>query len=428
MKEFVALYNSLDSTTKISKRKQALHHFFTTASAADAAWVLYFLMGKKLSRLISTKLLRHTILELTELPEWLLDVCYERVGDLSETLALLAGPATVSTSPNLSELIEGRLLPLRSATDSEKVNLLCQLYQQLSQTEIFLVNKLMTGGFRVGVASGTIIQVLAEFSGNEPQVIAARLLGDWQPSAENFIALCQPASSDEQQQLALQPFMLAAPLTEKVEHLGEVSDWLVEWKYDGIRAQLIKDEQTIQLWSRGEELINEQFPEIIKAAESLSGNMIIDGEIIAYKETILPFHALQKRINRKRVSKTLLAEMPCVFQAFDCLHAHGQALQTTPLEQRRTALEAVISNTGTIRYGPLLNTTSWSELALKQQQSRQHQVEGLMLKARTSPYVMGRKRGHWWKWKIDAMTIDAVLVQAQRPFLGIRTSRYLARR
>jgi DNA ligase-1 len=429
MKRFAALYAQLDDTRATSAKIEAMRAYFAEAPAGDAAWGLYFLSGQRLKRVIAPTQLRAWIGEATGLSPIVIEESYAHVGDLAETLALLLDRAdrTLGEPRGLSEWVAW-LLELRALPAETQRERLLQAWAGLPLNECFLFNKLLTGALRVGVSSGLAARALARHAGLDDSLIAQRLMaqqgGGWQPSAEAFLALLAPGNAETHPSQPY-PFCLASPIEDAAEGvwrdglpagLGAVTDYLAEWKWDGIRGQLIRRAGQTFLWSRGEELLNGRFPEIEESAARLPDGSVLDGEILAHDGIeVLPFAILQKRIGRKTVSRKLLAEAPVAFVAYDLLEWQGQDWRTYPLSARRKQLEALLGSTNSerLRLSSPVMAEEWSELAAQRARARERGVEGLMLKRLDSSYQIGRRRGAWWKWKIDAMTIDCVLVYAQ---------------
>jgi DNA ligase-1 len=416
MKLFVRLFTELDGTSRTTEKVAALERYFRAAPPEDAAWALHFLIGRRTPRGITNGELRTLAAQSAGLPAWLVEEAYEAVGDLAETLALLVPGEPASDSPPLHVLIEERLLPLRNLPDSERDAMVRRTWGELNCTERLLWNKLITGGFRVGVARTLVARALARVAGVEPALMTHRLMGDWQPTAEHFgRLLAAPGKSDDLGQPY--PFFLAHPLELPLEELGAVTDWQLEWKWDGIRAQLLKRQDQVLLWSRGEELITDQFPEIVEAAAPLPPGTVLDGEVLGWREPgPLPFAALQKRLGRKRVDARLRRDSPVAFMAYDLLELEGIDLRPRALRVRRRDLESLLAATPQ-SHGLLLSTTleasCWDDVRKLRDEARNRAVEGLMLKQLAAPYGVGRVKGPWWKWKVDPYTVDAVLINAQ---------------
>jgi DNA ligase-1 len=349
---------------------------------------------------------------------------YAAVGDMAEIIALLVDQVTgAEREPDvpLAEWVEQRLLPLARMEHAAQRALIAGWWRALPRTERFVLNKLLTGEFRVGVAQTLVVRSLAEAVGAEPTVIAARLMGDWTPTPDWFrtISASQPSAADASQPY---PFFLASPLEDPPGSLGARDEWLVEWKWDGIRAQLVRRGGQTWLWSRGEELITLRFPEIAAAATNLPDGTVLDGEVLAFTEDRpMPFSALQQRIGRQKQIAQVMRAVPVVFMTYDVLELDGVDVRDRPLDWRRAALEPLVDDVGVLRLSPLVSAESWDALTALRLESRTRRVEGFILKRRDSTYGVGRRRGVWWKWKIDPLTIDAVLIYAQ-PGSGKRAS------
>lgn len=425
MKVFAALYDRLDRTTATNAKLVALVDYFGSAKPADAAWAVSFLTGKRLKRLVNTRELREWTAAATGLPAWLIEDSYEQVGDLAETMhLLLSAGAADGPTPGLAEMVENHLKPLKGLDDKRRRAAVLELWRRLAGTERFLLNKLLTGGFRVGVSKRLVTRALAEVAEVDSTLIAHRLMGRWQPTAKAFQGLVAPASEADFDAATPYPFFLASPLEEAPSTLGDPADWQAEWKWDGIRAQLIRRGGHTYIWSRGEELMEGRFPEIEAAAESLPDGCVLDGEILAWREDQpLPFAVLQKRIGRKKPGPTTLAKAPVAFLAYDCLEWQGQDLREQTLSLRLNRLEQALAQAAGLLHSDAVEFRRWEDLPRLKDQSRERGVEGLMLKRLASPYQVGRRRGDWWKWKVEPYTFDGVLIYAQ-PGHGRRSGLY----
>jgi DNA ligase-1 len=430
MKRFAQLYAALDQTTKTGDKTAALAKYFQEASAEDAAWAVYFLSGRKIRQLVPTKLLREWSAERAGIEGWLFDECYEVVGDLAETMTLILPPPTAIQGRPLHQWMIKQLLPLRTSDVQQKRTVVERAWTELDEQARFVFHKLITGSFRVGVSRGLVVRGLAEASGIAPDVLSHRLMGDWEPTANMFVEWINPDTQDTDISKPY-PFFLAHPLEVDPSELGKPEDWQAEWKWDGIRAQLIRRAGQTFIWSRGEDLTTDRFPELTELAEKLPNGVVIDGEIVGYHNgEIMPFAALQRRIGRKQLGKKILSDVPVALIAFDLLEIGGIDCRQQTLAQRRVQLEQVIPDSQRCRdskTGFLLSTvhhfSSWQELDSLRQNCREQHAEGLMLKRLKSPYRVGRPRGDWWKWKIEPYTVDAVLIYAQRGH-GKRASLY----
>ena len=434
MRDFARLYAELDETTATSRKLAALQAYFSSAAPQDAAWAVYFLAGGKPRQAVPTKLLRQFAIEYSGLDDWLFDECYHAVGDLAETIALILPPPKQPSEIGLADWIELGIAPLRGAAPEAIRAAMLLYWDQLDTRERFLLTKLIGGGFRVGVSRLLVTRALSAVAGLDGKVISQRLMG-WtdgsvSPTAAGFLQLIAAHAPEEHEQRGGQPypFFLAHPLQSDPATLGELSDWQVEWKYDGMRAQLVSRGGQNFLWSRGEDLITERFPEL--AVLKLPDGVVIDGEILIWHggHAPAPFAALQKRMGRKQVSARLLGELPAVLVAYDLLEYEGRDLRDLPQSERRAILEQLVAaqqRAPQLRLSPVIVADSWAQLALIRAESRERGVEGMMLKARDARYGVGRTKnvGTWWKWKIDPYSIDAVLIYAQSGH-GRRASLY----
>ena len=416
MKAFAGLYRNLDETTSTNRKIDAMVRYFQTAPSADVIWAVSFLIGRKPRQLVPTRKLMHWAAELAEVPEWLFEACYDIVGDLAETITLLLPGASKGSDRPLHEWVERQLLPLRDLPPEKQRAQIQSAWDQMNESQRFVWNKLITGGFRVGVSRRLVVRALERFSGIDAAVITHRLMGEWAATPDTFRRILSTDTRDADVSRPY-PFYLAYPLDDTPDELGPVQDWQVEWKWDGIRGQVIKRHQQVFIWSRGEELVTAKYPELAQAAELLPDGTVLDGEILPWKDDRpLPFSELQRRIGRKAVSKKLLKEAPTAFLAYDLLEIDGEDLRDRPLQQRRETLAWLFATVPVTRMilSPLVENQSWQALEALREDSRRRGVEGFMLKRKNSAYQVGRRRGDWWKWKVDPLTADAVLIYAQR--------------
>ncbi|MCR6650858.1 MAG: ATP-dependent DNA ligase [Cellvibrionaceae bacterium] len=426
MKKFVALFQALDTTTSTNAKVAGMVEYFQTVPTADAAWATYFLTGERIKRFITSRDLQNWAIEMTGMPEWLFKDAYHTVGDTAETVALLVGQAHSNMQDkSLQEWIEREILPLMPLSKPEQGERVKQWWRELDTAECFVLNKIITGAFRVGVSKALVLRALAQVAQLEPAIVAHRFIGAWQPSAEFFQAALSPAGHTSAAPRPY-PFYLAYPLEQTLESIGEPEEWLAEWKWDGIRGQMMHQGGEVLIWSRGEELVTAQFPELEELARRLPEGAVLDGEILAWaNDAPLDFAALQKRLGRKKPGAAVMRESPVVFMAYDLLQYSGEDWRERPLHARKsrlTQLAAQVEDTR-LMFSPILQFQSWEDLGQLRAQARAQSVEGLMLKRRESTYQVGRKKGDWWKWKIDPYTIDAVLLYAQ-PGSGRRANLY----
>ena len=421
MKRFAELYAALDRTTKTNGKIAALTRYLSQAPAEDAAWAVSFLIGRRPKRLLGSRELAEWAVAEAGVPDWLFGECYHAVGDFAETIALLLPPAESSSELPLHVWVEEKLLAMRDASDEARRAQLVSAWREMDDGQRFAWNKLITGEFRVGVSQSLVVRAIAETSGISAETIAHRMMGEWQPTADFWRALVAPDARDADVSRPY-PFCLAYPLEGEVEDLGDPREWQVEWKWDGIRAQLIRRERRTFIWSRGEELMSGRFPELEALGALLPEGTAIDGEIMPWKDGVpLPFAQMQRRIGRKALGPKILAEVPVALVAYDLLELAGDDIRERPLEWRRAQLEAIAIRNSALVLSPVIRSGEWGELKLLRQESRARKVEGFMLKRRNSPYRVGRRRGDWWKWKIDPFSVDAVLIYAQ-PGNGRRAS------
>lgn len=428
MREFAALYGAIDETNRTSEKVAALVDYFRRAPAEDAAWAVHFLIGRRPKRLIGSVKLQRWAAEVAGIPEWLFAECYDAVGDLAETIASVLpdreGPR--GEDRGLAYWVTERLLPLGGLEEEAQRASMVAAWEELDRGERFVFGKLITGSFRVGVSQDLVVRALAQKCGVDSAVIAHRLMGDWTPNAESFARITGEDTGDSDHSRPY-PFCLAHPLEGGPEALGDVTGWHLEWKWDGIRAQVIRRGGDVFVWSRGEELITDRFPEMRRLAEALPEGTVLDGELMAWQgEAPLKFAELQKRIGRKVLTKKVLDSVPAVLVAFDLLEVAGVDIRDRPLAERRERLEALLQGLPEglpVRLSQEVVADDWDGVAAQRAAARERGVEGLMLKGRETPYGVGRKRGAWWKWKVDPLTVDAVLVYAQRGS-GRRASLY----
>lgn len=439
MKEFADLYARLDATTSSNAKLAAMQAYFSQAPAADAAWAVYFLAGGRPRQLVPTKVLRELVLKATGLPEWLFEESYQAVGDLAETIALLLPQSEHTSDAGLAIWVEEKLLPLRGLPPEELLARLLPLLNELDRNSQFVCIKLITGSFRVGVSKLLVMRALAALTGIDAKKVAQRLVGytdlSAMPGAEDFERLIAPQDGNEPHEKfdgQPYPFFLAHPLQLPVEEfdtvIGPPAEWQVEWKWDGIRSQLVKRKGQLWVWSRGEELVTDRFPELGVLAEQLPDGTVIDGELVVWRDgRVQPFALLQQRIGRKTLTARVLESAPVAVLAYDLLEWQGEDWRTQPQEKRRRQLEQVVADASSdvLTISPLLEGSDWQALAKLREDSRSLGVEGMMLKARNAHYGVGRTKdvGTWWKWKIDPYTVDAVLIYAQRGH-GRRASLY----
>ena len=423
MRRFSELISRLGAATKTNDKLDALTKYFDEAEDPDKVWMIAIFSGRRPKRIVSSTFLMECCLDITGLPAWLFEESYHTVGDLGETLSLLVpeNSAPADTQP-LRYYLE-QLITLYSAADAEKRKFIFNSWNSMTRNEMFVFNKLITGNFRIGVSRQLVVNALARTSRRDPSFIAHRISGNWDPATISFSEILGEESSTQDHSRPY-PFYLAYALEESPETLGSPSEWLVEWKWDGIRGEIIRRGGELFVWSRGEELMTEKFPEYHPLKELLPEGTVLDGEIICLSEASsdaidffpLPFAALQTRIGRKNITKKQLTEAPVGFIAYDLLEWEGVDFRDHPQWERRVKLESLIKEIHRpfLRLSPSIAFEKWDELTVIRSKSRETGSEGLMLKRKESVYQTGRKRGDWWKWKIEPLTVDAVMVYAQK--------------
>ena len=416
MRAFARLYERLDATTSTRAKVTAMADYLQHVPAADAGWAVFLLSGKRLKRLIGAAELRSWIAARSDVSPWLFEESYAHVGDLAETAALLLANDERERRDlelSLAELIEDRLLPLRGSDEATRYAAVCDLWARLPIEQQFVCNKILTGAFRIGVSQRLLVRALEQASGVEDKVLAHRLMGHWEPGAVFYQRLIAPDDGEADVSRPY-PFFLASPLEEATERLGDPADWLGEWKWDGIRAQVVRRAGGCFIWSRGGELMSGRFPEVEAAAAQLPDGTVIDGELLAWRDdTPLDFSLLQRRIGRKAPGATMLAKAPVRLMAYDLLEADGVDLREAPLRTRRERLAGLVAACEDILLSPTVTAPDWDGFAALREQARSRGTEGLMLKRLDSTYQVGRRRGDWWKWKVTPHTVDAVLIYAQ---------------
>lgn len=422
MKQFAALVYTLGTSTKTNEKLQALQDYIISSPPKDMVWVIAIFSGRRPKRIVNSTFLKNICIEKCNIPSWLFEECYHTVGDLGETIALLLPEQNVITESEktLSYYLE-HFISILKAPDEIKKKFILNCWQQMDRNEKFVFNKLITGGFRIGVSQIIMVKALAKTKNVSPSLIAHRISGNWDPATTKAEDLLTEKSTNFDHSKPY-PFYLSYAVEDNPSALGDITEWTAEWKWDGIRGQIIKRNHELFVWSRGEELMTEKFPEYNEFATALPNGLVLDGEIICLDITAspqikpLPFASLQTRIGRKTITKKQLTEAPVGFIAYDILEYENNDLRDMPFIERRGLLEKIVSTIShpLLLISPTLQVTDWQQLHVSRAGSREKGSEGLMLKRNNSPYLSGRKKGDWWKWKMDALTIDAVMIYAQK--------------
>ena len=426
MKAFAQLFLSLDETNKTNEKVKVLKQYFQSVPDTDKMNMLALFSGRKPKRQINSTLVRNWAIEASHIPAWLFEESYHVVGDLAETMALLMPQDEESSSKTLTEWI-AEINALNDKTEEEKKAWLLSSWAMLDNQERFVFNKLLTGSFRVGVSQSLVVKALADVTGIEAPALMHRIMGKWMPEDYTYEQLIREQGPSDDISRPY-PFFLAYPIQETSEKqkstdelrtsLGDETGWQAEWKWDGIRSQLIKRDGQIFIWSRGEDLATDKFPELHPFLNALPDGTVIDGELLSFQNgQPMPFNVLQTRIGRKNLSKKILEESPVAVIAYDCMEFNGEDIRHKPQSERRMILEGLQAATPfpeIFRISDMITFDTWEELEKIRERSREMVAEGIMLKRKSATYQVGRKRGDWWKWKIDPLSVDAVMIYAQK--------------
>ena len=415
MKRFTRLFQDIDETTRTSEKVDAMVRYFADVPAADAAWAVWFLSGNRPKRLLPVRRLSAWAMESADIPEWLFRECYEAVGDLAETIALLLPDESAGTPRSLHDWIEHTLLPIAKLPEPRQRDEVLGAWRSLPGPERFVWNKLLTGAWRVGVSRQLVVRALSRVSTVDEGTVAHRLTGNWAPTADSYRALVATDTRDADRSRPY-PFYLAYAIETDPEELGDPQQWQLEWKWDGIRAQLVRRDGRSYIWTRGEELATERFPELVAAAEFLPDGTVLDGEILPWRGgRPLAFSQLQRRIGRVKLGATILADVPVVLMVYDILEQGGVDVRSSPLEQRRALAAGLLADARATPFvlSPAIEVTTWADARAAHARAREKLAEGLMLKRRDGAYGVGRRKGGWWKWKVRPFALDAVMIYAQ---------------
>lgn len=417
MKQFAELFRKIDESNKTNAKVEALVDYFGKADDRDKLWAIAIMSHRRPKRPVNTTLLRVWAAMEADIPAWLFEETYHVVGDLAETITLVLPKQKEENSDSLTGIVN-ELIGLAEKEENEKREYIVNKWRSYSQDERFVFNKIITGGFRMGVSQKLMTRALARATGIDENLLAHRLMGDWDPQKDDYAKIILQGTLEDDFSKPY-PFFLAYPIDGEPEELGNPEDWSAERKWDGIRGQVIVRQGNVYVWSRGEELVTDKYPEFLNLPELLPDGTVLDGEILPFKDgKPLSFQSLQTRIGRKNVSKKQLEKTPVVFMAFDILEEDGVDFREIPFKERRKKLEGIVatinSKESSLMLSPSVDFNSWEQLAKERERSRELHCEGIMLKEMNSKYEVGRKKGGWWKWKIDPYTIDGVLTYAMR--------------
>ena len=423
MRRFTQLFLQLDRTNKTNEKVELLKGYFLTAPDEDKIWALALFTGRRPPRKIKAGQVQQWAMEQAGIPEWLFRESYSSVGDLGETVSLIL---PTSSSPSSERTLSGwfnYFEEMSGATDEQKKEMIINAWKELTPYETFVFNKLLMGSFRIGVSQTLVIRAIAEVAEMEPAVATHRVMGNWNPFDITFRELIHSENVRDESSKPY-PFYLAYALEGTLDDLGDPAAWFAEWKWDGIRSQIIFRNGDLYVWSRGEELVTDKFPEMQALKNNMPDGTVLDGELICCSITPgeemdwrpLPFNVMQTRIGRKNLTKKILSEAPVFFIGYDILEFNGEDVRKRPQQERRALLEDIHSkaHASAFKISPLIQFNEWQELKDLHKLSRDYAAEGFMLKQKNAPYLTGRKKGDWWKWKVDPLSIDAVLVYAQK--------------
>ena len=429
LKKFSELFGDLDSINSTNNKIEVLKNYFLSNDPIDNSWAIYLLTGKSNKRFISGRYLKNLFSQIYEYPQWLIDTCYLKVGDSAEVITLLLKNKTNSRKKKLSNISLNELLsktiPELSKLNEEEKNLqIKNIWETLPEDNHLIFNKILTGTFRVGVSIGLITKSISKLINIDEEIISHRLMGNFEPSIDSYEFLINKNINLQELNSKPFPFLLANTIEDKI-FKNSINDFQFEWKYDGIRMQLIKRSGNVSLWTRGQELVNESFPELVEKMSHIKDDFVLDGELLVwnFKEQIaFDFSLLQKRINRKSPTRSIQIKYPIIFIAYDLLEINGRDIREIKLENRRIELEKYFSKwqnktenniSDIFRICDLIYHKDWSDALTYKEKSRENNTEGLIIKKKNSIYSSGRKKGIWWKYKVDPMQLDAVLIYAK---------------
>jgi len=420
MKQFATLLEYLLLTPARNAKIDHMVQYFREAPDPDRGYALAVLTGALDLRNVKASLLKDIVLK--KVDPVLFGMSYEYVGDLAETIALIWPDKTDDALPSLSELI----LELENKKKSELPVRIAGHLSAGTATERWAIMKLATGNLRVGVSARLAKTALAQFGNKDLHDIEKIWHGLEYPYADLFAWLEDRGAMPEiHRHRVFHPMMLSNPIDEEKDFANlKPADYQAEWKWDGIRIQLVLSDDQKRIFSRTGDDVATAFPDIL---ENITGSAVLDGELLAGSNfEPAPFNDLQQRLNRKVVTPKMLEQYPAFIRLYDILFDGDEDLRERPLSDRRMRLEAWVAKNPSPRLdiSPILKFRSWDELLkLRVQGAEEQGHEGIMLKRYDSPYVAGRPKGPWFKWKRDPCLVDAVLMYAQRGH-GKRSSYY----
>jgi len=415
MRLFGQLLQACLQEPKTLQKISLLSDYFNEESPENMPMALHFLMGENMGRFCSGRQLREWAAQLLGLPDWLVDESYEALGDNSETISLLFPNKPSSLAHDLKAVCE-RIQQLKSEPIDVKKDWIIDVWSKSSRDDIYTFNKLLGGGIRIGASKKNVLKALSRTVHLDVDILEQRLLGTWEPTKIAYDALVNPDDIAGKGTCPY-PFFLASPIQDVDATLMPFSDWQIEPKWDGIRAQLVHRQEGTQLWSRGNDLISDQFPDILDSASELPYG-VYDGEVLAWgADGPQPFADLQKRLNRKKVTRQLLASIPCIMMLYDCLEFEGVDVREQALHERCKKIRDLRPPFYTSNPLTLNGVSALNDYV---KNARNNRVEGVIIKRLSSAYKSGRVRGDWWKLKVDPLLLDVVIMYAQKG-KGIRS-------
>ena len=417
MRQFAALIRKLELSSRQNEKVLVLSAYFQEAAEKDRVWAIALLSQRRPSRTMTLRQMKKWALEFSGIPEWLFEESYQIVGDLAETIALILPPPTGQAEQGLSHWIE-TITELKGRASEAQKALVFKSWEVLDKAERFQFNKLVTGSFRVSVSQRLMTRALSLATGMPETVLAHRISGGWDPESTAFQDLVREQSPTEEAGRPY-PFQRIHPLEEGPNVLGETSGYLIDWKWEGIRCQLIRRSSNSFIWSEKGELITGAFPAIASALDNFPEGLVLDGEIVIMQDAgVGPASGIEKRLGMKKPGPKALRELPAAFIAFDILEREGTDLRDRPLLERKQQLldlAGQVDATGeVILFSDPLPVNDWADVAGFRAEARNMRADGLLIKKRELPYRSGDVEGPWLHWKPEAHTINALLIYATR--------------
>lgn len=422
MEELAALIDALVYTRGRNEKLRLIAEYLRRTPDPDRGWALAALTGGLDFPAVKSGTIRSMVMERIDPVLWTLSRDF--VGDTAETASLLwPAPPTAPDPPGVTEAVDALAAMTRSSVQAE----LPALLDRLDPSGRYALLKLATGAMRVGVSARLAKTAFAQAFGVSLEDVEEYWHSISPPYLELFAWAAEEAPPPDTANMpTFRPFMLAHPLDDAVVDLA---DYVVEWKWDGIRVQMVHAGGETRVYSRSGDDISATFPELVPA---LGVPAVLDGELLVRGNHqggeaggAASFNALQQRLGRKTVSKPMLRDYPAFVRLYDILTLDGEDLRALPWSERRARLEALVGRLPASHFdlSAVVEAADFARLAEIRAGARDDAIEGLMLKRRDSPYLAGRRAGLWYKWKRDPLLVDCVLMYAQRGS-GKRSSFY----